>query len=72
MALSQNLTQKQFLDKISNTIKPTGTLYVTYTRFTNSSGSSNIFLTQSVNGGVTWTSSSIDTNASTGRPPSPW
>jgi hypothetical protein len=65
--LSQNLTQGQFLDKVSATVGPTGTLYVAYTRFTGSSGSSNIFLAQSMDGGVTWTSASIDKDAKYGQ-----
>ena len=65
--LSQNLTQGQFLDKVSATVGPTGTLYVAYTRFTGSSGSSNIYLAQSTNGGSTWTSVSIDKDAKYGQ-----
>ena len=67
VALSQNLTQGQFLDKVSATVAPNGTLYVAYTRFTGSSGSSNIFLAQSVDGGLTWTSASIDKDAKYGQ-----
>ena len=67
VSLSQNLTQGQFLDKVSATVGPTGTLYVAYTRFTGSSGSSNIFLAQSTDGGRTWTSASIDKDAKYGQ-----
>jgi hypothetical protein len=67
VALSQNLTQGQFLDKVSAAVAPSGTVYVAYTRFTGSSGSSNIYLAQSTNGGVTWTSAAIDTNAKYGQ-----
>jgi len=67
VALSNNLTQGQFLDKVSATVGPTGILYVAYTRFTGSSGSSNIFLAQSTNGGLSWTSTSIDKDAKYGQ-----
>ena len=67
VSLSQNLTQGQFLDKVSATVGPTGILYIAYTRFTGSSGSSNIFLAQSVDGGRLWTSASIDKDAKYGQ-----
>jgi hypothetical protein len=68
VALSQNLTKGQFLDKVSAAVAPDGTtVYIGYTRFTGSSGSSNIFLAKSVDGGVTWTSASIDKDAKYGQ-----
>jgi len=67
VALSQNLTQGQFLDKVSAAVAPDGAVYIGYTRFTGSSGSSNIFLAKSVDGGVTWTSASIDKDAKYGQ-----
>jgi hypothetical protein len=67
VSLSQNLTQGQFLDKVSATVGPTGTVYVAYTRFTGSSGSSNIFLAQSTDGGRVWSTVSIDKDAKYGQ-----
>jgi hypothetical protein len=65
--LSQNLKQGQFLDKVSAAVGPSGTVYVAYTRFTGSAGSSNIYLAQSTDGGATWTSSAIDKNSKYGQ-----
>ena len=67
VALSNNLTQGQFLDKVSATVGPTGTLYIAYTRFTGSSGSSNIFLAQSTDGGRYWSSVAIDKDSKYGQ-----
>ena len=67
VALSNNLTQGQFLDKVSATVGPTGILYIAYTRFTGNSGSSNIFLAQSTDGSRYWTSTSIDKDAKYGQ-----
>ncbi len=65
--LSNNLKQGQFLDKVSATEAPDGTLYVAYTRFTGKSGSANIFLARSVDEGRTWESASIDKDAKYGQ-----
>jgi hypothetical protein len=65
--LSNNLKQGQFLDKVSATAAPDGTLYVAYTRFTGKSGSASIFLAQSIDGGRTWDSASIDKDAKYGQ-----
>jgi hypothetical protein len=67
VALSQNLSQGQFLDKVSAAVGPSGILYVAYTRFTGSAGSSNIYLAQSADGGATWTSAAVDTNSKYGQ-----
>jgi hypothetical protein len=67
VALSNNLTQGQFLDKVSATVGPTGILYVAYTRFTGSSGSSNIFLAQSTDGGRIWSTVAIDKDSKYGQ-----
>jgi hypothetical protein len=61
--LSQNLTQGQLLDKVSCAAGPDGSLYVAYTRFTGSSGSSGMYLAKSVDGGLTWASAAIDKNS---------
>jgi hypothetical protein len=65
--LSNNLKQGQFLDKVSAAQAPDGTLYVAYTRFTGNAGSANIFLAESIDGGLTWDSSSIDKDAKYGQ-----
>ena len=67
VALSNNLTQGQFLDKVSGTVGPTGILYVAYTRFTGSSGSSSIFLAQSTDGGRIWSTVAIDKDSKYGQ-----
>ena len=67
VALSNNLTQGQFLDKVSATVGPNGTLYVAFTRFTGSSGSSSIFLAQSTDGGRVWTAAAIDKDSKYGQ-----
>jgi hypothetical protein len=64
---TQNLREGQFLDKVSAAEGPDGVLYVAYTRFTGKSGSSNIFLAQSFDGGVTWSSAAIDKDAKYGQ-----
>jgi hypothetical protein len=64
---SKNLKQGQFLDKVSAAQAPDGTLYIAFTRFTGSAGSANIFLAQSVDGGLTWDSASIDKDAKYGQ-----
>ncbi len=67
VALSNNLKQGQFLDKVSAAEGPDGRLYVAFTRFTGKSGSAQIFLAQSGNGGVDWESASIDKDAKYGQ-----
>jgi hypothetical protein len=67
VALSQNLKDGQFLDKVSVGKNLKGTLYVAFTRFTGGAGSSNIYLAQSVDGGVSWTSAAIDKEAKYGQ-----
>ncbi len=77
VALSNNLTQGQFLDKVSATVgpataaRPLGTLYVAYTRFTGSSGSSNIFLAQSSTAASSGRRPRSTRTRSTAREPSP-
>jgi hypothetical protein len=67
VALSNNLKQGQFLDKVSAAVGPDGRLYVAFTRFTGKSGSANIFLAQSGDGGWTWDAASIDKDAKYGQ-----
>lgn len=66
VAISNNLAEGQFLDKVGGTRGADGRIYITFTRFTGSKGSSNIFLARSVDG-VNWVSEAIDTNSKYGQ-----